>query len=71
MNDLAPDDKPGDSDIQRELAALRRAAVHARELAECTGTPCWIMRDWRIVDVITGREAVLPATSAVRDPVYS
>lgn len=60
MNGLAPDDQPGDSDVQRELAASRRAAVHARELAE---------RASRIVDAISGRDVVLPEASAGGDPV--
>lgn len=52
--------EPMDPDMRGAAAALRRAAIHARELAERTGTPCWIMRDGRIVDAISGREAVLP-----------
>lgn len=59
--------EPRDPDMRGATIALQRAARHARELAERTGTPCWIMRDGRIVDAITGREAVLPATSAGRE----
>lgn len=69
MNDLRRIDLPDDPDIRGSLPALQRAARHARELAERTGTPCWIMRDGRIVDAISGREAVLAATSAGGDPV--
>jgi hypothetical protein len=48
---------PNDPDLLGSTAALKRAAHHARELAERTGTPCWVMRDGRIVDAVTGREA--------------
>lgn len=68
MNDLSRIELPDDPGIRGSLPALQRAARHARELAERTGTPCWIMRDGRIVDAITGREAVLPAASAGRKP---
>jgi hypothetical protein len=50
---------PDDPDLQGATAALKRAARHARELAQRTGTPCWVMRDGRIVDAVTGREAPL------------
>jgi len=32
-------------------AALRRAALEARKLAERTQTPCYVIRDGRIVDL--------------------
>lgn len=58
---------PDDPEIRGSLPALRRAAIHARELAEHSGTPCWIMRDGRIVDAISGREAPLqPPTVAAK-----
>lgn len=56
MNEV--DRLPDDPDIRGSFPALQRAARHARELAERTGTPCWIVRDGRIVDAISGREAV-------------
>lgn len=59
-------DEPRDPDMRGATVALRRAAIHARELAERTGTPCWIMRDGHIVDAISGREAVLPLRSDER-----
>jgi hypothetical protein len=59
--------EPRDPDMRGATIALQRAARHARELAERTGTACWIMRDGRIVDAISGREAVLPATLAGDD----
>ena len=52
--------EPRDPDMRGATVALERSARHARELAERTGTPCWIMRDGRIVDAISGREAILP-----------
>lgn len=48
---------PNDPDLQGATVALKRAARHARELAERTGTPCWVMRNGKIVDAITGQEA--------------
>lgn len=60
MTDTTTQNLADDPDIRGSLPALRRAAIHARELAERTGTPCWIMRDGRIVDAISGREAILP-----------
>jgi hypothetical protein len=51
---------PNDPDLLGATAPLKRAARHARELAERTGTPCWVMRDGRIVDAVTGRESVIP-----------
>ena len=42
--------------IDRDLVAgagraLRRAAVAARRLAERTSTPCYVVKDGRIVDI--------------------
>jgi diaminopimelate decarboxylase len=37
------------------LKALRRAARRARELAERTGTPFYVMKDNRIVDLNASR----------------
>jgi hypothetical protein len=48
---------PNDPDLQGATIALKRAARHARELAERTGTPCWVMRNGKIVDAVTGKEA--------------
>ncbi len=38
-------------DAEQTTRALERAARRARELAERTGTPCYVVRDGRIVDV--------------------
>lgn len=40
-----------DAEIEGELAALRRAARAARRLAEQTGTPFYVMRGGRIVNL--------------------
>lgn len=48
---------PNDPDLQGATIALKRAARRARELAKRTGTPCWVMRNGRIVDAVTGKEA--------------
>lgn len=61
----APSSEPCDPDMRGATVALQRAARHARELAERTGTPCWIMREGRIVAAISGREAVLPVEAEI------
>jgi hypothetical protein len=40
-----------DHDILRALPALRRAAVAARRLSEATGTPFYVMKNERIIDL--------------------
>ena len=40
-----------DPDIRASFAALKRAAKTARKLAEATGTPFYILRDGRIVNL--------------------
>jgi hypothetical protein len=52
---------PNDPDLPGATIALKRATRHTRELAERTGTPCWVMRNGKIVDAVTGKEA--PAQS--------
>lgn len=43
--------QPTDPDQVGSLAAIKRAALRARELARQMNTPCYVMRDGRIVDV--------------------
>ena len=43
--------QPTDPDQIGSLAAIKRAALRARELARQTNTPCYVMRGGRIVDV--------------------
>lgn len=38
-------------EVEAELAALKRAALHARKVARVYGTPIWIMRDGKVVAV--------------------
>lgn len=61
--------QPTDPDQIGSLAALKRAALRARELARQMNTPCYVLREGRIVDV--SREGLpLPGTNeadAARD----
>ena len=41
----------GDRETEVTLKALRRAARRARELGARTGTPVYVIRDHRIVDL--------------------
>jgi len=43
--------QPTDPDQVGSLAAIKRAALRARELARQMNTPCYVMRDGQIVDV--------------------
>lgn len=43
--------KPRHPDLIGADAALERAARRALELALQTRTPCWVLRDGRIVDI--------------------
>lgn len=43
--------KPRHPDLIGADAALERAARRALELARQTGTPCWVLRHGRIVDI--------------------
>jgi len=43
--------QPKDADLRGALPALKRAARRALELARQTGTPCWVLRDGRMVDI--------------------
>lgn len=46
----------GDTEIAGIEAALRRAARRARELGERTGTPVYVLRDGKIVDLTSERQ---------------
>ena len=43
--------QPKDADLRGALPALKRAARRALELARQTGTPCWVLRNGRMVDI--------------------
>lgn len=40
-----------DTDIRGSLPALKRAARRARKLAEATGTPFYVIKNGRVVDL--------------------
>jgi len=40
-----------DKDLEGIEAALRRAARRARELGERTGTPVYVLRDGKVIDL--------------------
>jgi hypothetical protein len=40
-----------DADLQKVEPALRRAAQSARELALRTGTPCYVWRDGKLINI--------------------
>jgi hypothetical protein len=42
---------PTDPDQISSLAAIKRAALRARELARQMNTPCYVLREDRLVDV--------------------
>jgi hypothetical protein len=50
--------QPKDRDIAGSKAALTRAAKQALALARRTGTPCWVMRDGKLVDLAKRRTVV-------------
>ena len=54
--------KPRHPDLINADAALERAARRALELAIQTGTPCWVRRDGKIVDIAA--EAVRSGVAA-------
>jgi hypothetical protein len=43
--------KSKDPDIQGSLPALRRAARAAKKLAEMTGTPVYVVKDGRVINL--------------------
>jgi len=50
-----------DPDILGSLPAMKRAARAARELAEATGTPLYVMNKGRIVDLNATRRRAAKA----------
>lgn len=49
MNPTKP--LPTDPDLLGSMQAIKRAAQRAREIAEATNTPCYVMQDGKIVDI--------------------
>lgn len=42
---------PTDADFLGAQQAIKRAAQRAREIAEATNTPCYVIQDGKIVDI--------------------
>ena len=42
---------PTDPDLLGSMQAIQRAAQRAREIAEATNTPCYVMQDGKIIDI--------------------
>ena len=57
--------KPKDKDLRGSQAALERAARAALALARSTGTPCYILRNGKVVDIAAPRKRTA-RRSAVR-----
>ena len=51
--------QPKDRDIAGAWAALTRAAKRALALARRTGTPCWVMRAGKLVDIAKRRRVTV------------
>jgi hypothetical protein len=56
---------PKDKDLLGSQAALERAARSALALARSTGTPCYVLKDGKIVDIAARRKRATKR-SAVR-----
>lgn len=50
---------PKDTDLAGVESALRRAAKSARALAKRTKTPCYIVKDGKIVDIAESRKSTI------------
>jgi len=51
---------PKDSDLANVEKALKRSAKTARSLAEKTRTPCYIVKDGKIINVAEGEVEYRP-----------
>lgn len=54
---MSTDGKTPTREVEETTQALERAAKRARELAEQTGTPCYVVRDGRIVDATREKDS--------------
>jgi predicted GNAT family acetyltransferase len=52
---------PKDADLANVEKALKRAAKTARSLAEKTQTPCYVVKDGKIINVAERDAVYLPA----------
>jgi hypothetical protein len=67
-----PSSEIRDPDLRLVEVALRRAAARARELGRQTGTPVYVLRDGKIVDLTAEAEAPPVASGSENsDPVAS
>jgi hypothetical protein len=55
-----------DSDVRREMRALRKAARNAKRLAEITGTPFIIVKNGRMIDLHKGRKQTAKQRELIR-----
>ena len=53
---MKTDGKPKDRDLLGSQAVLRRAARSALRVARDTGTPCYVLKHGKIVDIAAARE---------------
>jgi hypothetical protein len=53
-------------EIRRELNALRAAARDARKLSEITGTPFWVMREGKLVNLNKGKKQTAKQRELIR-----
>ncbi|MDA8378684.1 MAG: hypothetical protein M0Z50_16955 [Planctomycetia bacterium] len=62
--------RPKDTDLLGALPALRRAAHNALQLAIQTGTPCYVIRAGKIVDIAAKRPTVKCRRSRAQRPAH-
>ena len=58
--------RPKDADLRGALPALRRAARGALRLAIATGTPCYVVRAGKIVNIAAERSVISQARPRAR-----
>jgi hypothetical protein len=55
-----------DTNVRKELRALRRTARNAKRLAEITGTPFIIVKNGKIIDLHKGRKQTAKQRELIR-----
>ena len=48
---------PKDSDLQGVGKALKRSAANALKFARATKTPCYVMKDGKLIDLVKEKKA--------------
>ena len=56
--------KPKDKDLRGSQAALERAARSALATARSTGTPCYVLKHGKVVDIAGARQRASKRTAA-------